>query len=167
MGSLDLDLDLDSEEESASGAVKKNPMKLSAILPKPSPKSNKSTPASSSKKGVISKQTPKLTEKRKRLEEATAAAAAANTKAKKLKLDSEEETQDTDQEAKASGPDFIKGTSQSGRIRKVRRYLTCSHQNLLLFYCTTYVIISCLSGFLSHLFRSIRVLIIIILQCKL
>merc|ERR1719445_184563 len=119
--SLDLDLDLDSEEESASGAVKKSPMKLSAILPKPSPKSNKSTPASSSKKGVISKQTPKLTEKRKRLEEATAAAAAANTKAKKLKLDSEEEFQDVDQEAKASGPDFIKGTSQSGRIRKVKK----------------------------------------------
>jgi len=26
-----------------------------------------------------------------------------------------------DQEAKASGPDFIKGTSQSGRIRKVKK----------------------------------------------
>ena len=44
-----------------------------------------------------SKPAPKITEKRKRLEEATAAAAAANTKAKKLKIDSEEEFQDVDQ----------------------------------------------------------------------
>jgi len=96
--SLDLDLDLDSEEEAANGAVKKSAVKLSSILPKPSPKANKATPASSSKKGaVVSKPAPKITEKRKRLEEATAAAAAANTKAKKLKIDSEEEFQDVDQ----------------------------------------------------------------------
>eukprot|EP00090_Calanus_glacialis_P025693 TRINITY_DN40276_c0_g1_i2.p1 TRINITY_DN40276_c0_g1~~TRINITY_DN40276_c0_g1_i2.p1 ORF type:complete len:2550 (+),score=803.50 TRINITY_DN40276_c0_g1_i2:1143-7652(+) len=122
--SLDLDLDLESEEDSPhelSGVIKKSPMKLSSILPKPSPKSSKSTPASSSKKGIVSKLAPKLTEKRKRLEEATAAAAAANTKAKKLKLGSEEESQEAEQEAKASGPDFIKGTSQSGRIRKVKK----------------------------------------------
>ena len=44
-----------------------------------------------------SKLAPKLTEKRKRLEEATAAAAAANTKAKKLKIGSEEESQEAEQ----------------------------------------------------------------------
>merc|ERR1719483_1450466 len=98
--SLDLDLDLDSEEEESpnelSGVVKKTPMKLSSILPKPSPKSSKSTPASSSKKG-LSKPAPKLTEKRKRLEDATAAAAAANKGAKKMKLGSEEESQEAEQ----------------------------------------------------------------------
>jgi len=123
--SLDLDLDLESEDESSnelSGAVKKSPMKLSSILPKPAPKSSKLTPASSSKKGSVSKLAPKLTEKRKRLEEATEAAAVANAKAKKLKTSTDEESPDTeDQEAKPSGPDFIKGTSQSGRIRKVKK----------------------------------------------
>jgi len=102
--SLDLDLDLEGEEDalnSPSGpSIKKSsPMKLSAILPKPSPKSSRATLASSSKKGLISsRQTPKITEKRKRLEDATAAAAAANSKAKKVKLDSEEEeAQETEQ----------------------------------------------------------------------
>jgi len=122
--SLDLDLDVESEEDSInelSGVVKRTPMKLSSILPKPSPRSSKSTLASSSKKGVVNKPTPKVSEKRKRLEEATAAAAAANTKAKKVKVDPEAETEESEQDAKASGPDFIKGTSQSGRIRKVKK----------------------------------------------
>eukprot|EP00092_Neocalanus_flemingeri_P090714 GFUD01114902.1.p1 GENE.GFUD01114902.1~~GFUD01114902.1.p1 ORF type:complete len:2510 (+),score=681.34 GFUD01114902.1:132-7661(+) len=122
--SLDLDLDVESDEESTnelSGVLKKSPMKLSSILPKPSPKSSKSTPASSSKKGAISKLATKVSDKRKRLEEATAAAASANNKAKKIKLGSEGEPQESEQDAKAAGPDFITGTSQSGRIRKVKK----------------------------------------------
>lgn len=109
---LDEDLDLEAEisgvEVKVGGGDSTNAFKMSDILPRPA--NLKSTPTSSRK----GDKTPKTVDKRKRDDSDAATPAAKKAKAAAAAASSTPEY-------KVETPEYLKGVSASGRVRKAKK----------------------------------------------